>query len=158
MAANSPPILPGSSAGAAFDSAYKANIGRKWIYEGSDWRMVKATGALTSMSNAVVTSAEAAGVPSYSCSTTTTAGDRAFVGVCATGQVDLAAGEYFMVQCSGVALMIADAGIATDVALATSATAKRVGVTGATLLAVIGYAKVAAGGGGTVFPVQLVSR
>ena len=158
MAANAPPFLPGQSAAAAYDNAYKVNLGRKWIFEGADWRLVKAAVALTSMSNATVVSAEVTGVPTYVGNTTTTAGDRTFVGVCATGQVDLAAGDYFLVQVSGVALMISDGGFATDVAVATSATAKRIGTTGATLLQIIGYAKVVSGGAATVLPVQLVAR
>ena len=158
MAANAPPFIPGQSASALYDKSYAINLGRKWIFEGADWRLVKAAVALTSMANAAVVSAEVVGVPTYVGNTTTTAGDRTFVGVCATGQVDLAIGDYFLVQVSGTPLMIADAAIATDVALATSATAKRTGITGATLLQVIGYAKVAAGSAGTLFPVQLVAR
>lgn len=157
MAANAPPIIPGSSGGAAYELIYKANIGRKWIYEGSDWRMVKAAGALTAMANAAVVSAEVAGVPSYSASTTVVAGDRTFVGVCATGQTDLAAGDYFMVQCTGVALMITEAAVLINALLSTSGTAKRVVTTILTDNGLVGYAKVA-GGIGAVIPVQLVAR
>ena len=158
MSATAPPIIPGSSGLAAYGSLYIANLGRTWEYQGATWRLVKAAGALTTMANAVVASTLTTGQPSWSVSTTTTASDFNTVGVCATGQVDLAAGDYFMIQVSGYCNVISAAAIAANVAIGSSTTAKKCDDATITLGGILGYSLESAAGVDELVGVQLVSR
>lgn len=122
---NSLGISPGEKGLAANGTLYASNLGRIYTINGARWMVVKAAGALTTMGRAVVASATTGGLPTYIVSTTTTASDPYTIGVCHSSQVDLAAGDYFLVQGSGFAEVISAAAIATSVAIGASATAKK---------------------------------
>jgi hypothetical protein len=118
-------ISPGGSASASFSTLYTPMLGRIYTINGARWMVVKATGALTTMGRAIVASATSGGLPTYSVSTTTTANDPYVIGVCHSSQVDLAAGDFFLVQGSGFAEIISAAAIAASVAIGSSTTAKK---------------------------------
>ena len=127
MSATSNPLglSPGDKASSTYADLYDVNLGRVYLIDGKRWMIVKATGALTTMGRAVVASATSGGLPTYSVSTTTTAADPYVIGVCHSSQVDLAAGDYFLVQGSGYAEVISAAAIAAGVAVGASTTAKK---------------------------------
>lgn len=127
MSATSNPLglTPGQVASASYADLYDVNLGRIYTINGARWMIVKAAGALTTMGRAIVASATSGGLPTYTVSTTTTANDPYVVGVCHSSQVDIAAGEYFLVQGSGFAEIISAAAIAASVAIGSSTTAKK---------------------------------
>lgn len=158
MAATSPPFAPGASSLAANASLMADLLGKKWIVDGADWRMVKAAGALTSMGRAVVVSAESSALPTWICTTSTTASDDAWVGVCKSTQVDLATGDFFLVQCSGTCEMISAAAIADGAVVGCSTTAKKVDDASIVLGGIMGYARESAAGADENIAVSMISR
>lgn len=119
-------ISPGGSASASFSNLYTPMLGRIYTIDGNRWKIVKAAGALTTMGRAVVVASSASsGIPTSVVTTTTTANDPLAVGVCHSSQVDLASGDFFLVQGSGYAEVISAAAIAASVAIGTSTTAKK---------------------------------
>lgn len=125
MNTNALGITPGGKGLAAYADQYQVNLGRIYTINGARWMVVKATGALTTMGRAIVASAVSGGLPTYSVSTTTTVSDNYAIGVCSSAQVDLAAGDFFLVQGSGYAEIISAAAIAANVAVGASTTAKK---------------------------------
>lgn len=119
-------LIPGEKASAAFTSLYSVNLGRVYTINGNRWKIVKALGTLATMGRAVVVaSAAVTGIPNTTATTGTTANDVLVLGVCHSSQVDLVAGDIFLVQGSGYAEVISAAAIAASVAIGTSTTAKK---------------------------------
>ena len=125
MASASPPLFPGQKGLATFANDYSRNLGRYWIINGAAWRMVKAAAALTSITRATLVSAISGGLPTYVVNTTTTASDVNVMGVCSSVQVDLAIGDFFLIQCGGFTEVISAAAIASSGLVGTSTTAKK---------------------------------
>jgi hypothetical protein len=129
MASNTNPlgIAPGEKGLAANGTLYASNLGRIYTIDGNRWKIVKAAGALTTMGRATVAASSASsGIPTNVATTSTTASDPLVLGVCHSSQVDLATGDYFLVQGSGYAEVISAAAIAVGVAVGCSTTAKKV--------------------------------
>lgn len=139
-------LSPGEKGLAAYSNLYTPNLGRIYTINGARWMIVKATGALTTMGRALVASATSGGLPTYSVSTTTTAADNYAIGVCHSSQVDLAAGDFFLVQGSGYAEVISAAAIAANVAIGSSTTAKKCDDATMTAAGTIGVALESAAG------------
>lgn len=149
MSATSPPFTPGGKALAATTNAaalYGANLGKRWTVDGADYVLVKAAAALTSMGRAVVASATSGGLPTYIVNTTTTAFDPYAVGVFRSDQVDLASGDFALVQVSGYAEVISAAAIAAGAGVGASTTAKKCDDASLTVGGTIGAALEAAAG------------
>lgn len=121
------PFTPGQKALAANGDAYEVNIGNLYQdAQGKKFRLCKATAALTTMGRALVASAGSSGLPTFIVTTTTTAADPLAIGGCVAAQVDLAAGDYFLVQTGGFGELISAAAIAAGAAIGASTTAKKV--------------------------------
>lgn len=146
MASMTVPFATGSSALAAYSTVLSVNLGRMWIVNGAAWRLVKAAAALTTMGRAVVVSALSGGLPTFSVNTTTTADNHLVVGVFPSNQVDLASGDFALVQCSGYGEVISAAAIADGAAVGTSTTAKKCDDASITVKGTIGYVLESAAG------------
>lgn len=157
MSASSPPIAPGSKGLAAYDSVYEVNLGKKWTVDGNDWRLCKTGGALTSCGSFALVTAVSSGLPTYVVNTTTTASEQLIVGVLHEDQVDLASGDYCMVQCSGYCNTISAAAIASDAAIGTSTTAGKVDDATITVGGTLGYALESAAGADELVATRLLS-
>ena len=119
-------ISPGGSASSTFGDLYESNLGKIYDIDGNRWKIVKASGALTSMGRALVASAGSSGLPTNIVTTTTTAANPLAIGFCHSSQVDLADGDYFLVQGSGYGEGISAAAIAAGAAVGASTTAKKI--------------------------------
>ena len=155
MSATSPPMLPGEKGLAANASSYAKNLGRTWEVDGGEWMLVKAAAALTTMGRAVLASATSGGLPTYIVNTTTTAADPYVIGVCKSTQVDLASGDFFLVQRRGYAEVISAAAIAAGAAVGASTTAKKCDDATMTAAGTVGVALESAAGADESVAVRL---
>jgi hypothetical protein len=148
---NTLPFTPGTKSASA---SLAGLLGRQ--FRDSDGRiyvLAQAAAALTAMGSAVVVTAVASGVPTWQANTTTTANDPLVLGVCPATQVDLATGDYFLVQIAGYTTVICAASVAVGTSIVANGTAKTAGAVSATYAAtteasVFGRTLVASGAGG----------
>lgn len=143
---NSLGLTPGAVGLAANGTTYAGSLGQTYVISGNTWRVVKAAGALTTMGRALVVSAMSGGLPTFVATTSTTANDFNWVGICHSSQGDLAAGDYFLVQCGGYAEIISAAAIAANVAVGCSTTAKKGDDATISLGGIVGYSTESAAG------------
>lgn len=128
MAANSAPFAPGSSGLAANLAVYATNLGRQWMINGANWRLVKSTGALTAaeVRYAPLVTTLVSGAPSYLAARTTDAASYLGVGFGKSDQVALAANDVFLVQTSGYGEATSADAIAAGAMIGTSTTAGKI--------------------------------
>lgn len=128
MSANSAPFALGSSGLAANASVYNTNLGRQWMINGANWRLVKATAAMTTTAvrYSPLVTALSGGLPTYAVATSTTAADYLAIGFGKSDQVALAAGDFFLVQTSGFTEATSAAAIAAGALIGTSTTAGKI--------------------------------
>lgn len=143
---NSLGLAPGEKGLAANGTSYAQALGQTYVINGNTWRVVKAAGTLTTMGRALVVSAMSGGLPTFVATTSTTANDFNWVGICHSTQVDLAVGDYFLVQCGGYAEIISAAAIAANVAVGCSTTAKKGDDATISLGGIVGYSTESAAG------------
>jgi hypothetical protein len=125
--------IPVGKASQATDLA--TQLGRLFeTADGKIYRLVKAAADIATAARfAVVTAVTAGGLPTWLVNTTTTANNYLAVGVVPAGQVGtgstattLLAGDYFLVQASGVATIVSAGAIAAGALVGTSTTAGKV--------------------------------
>ncbi len=128
MSANNAPFALGSSALASNASTYNTNLGRQWMINGANWRLVKSTGALTAaeVRNSPLVTTLVSGVPTYLAARTTGAASYLGVGFGKSDQVALAAGDFFLVQTSGYCDATSADAIAAGAMVGTSTTAGKI--------------------------------
>lgn len=158
MSASSPPFQPGEKGLAAYDTEYSVNLGKKWTVDGNDWVMCKTGGALTSCGNFTLVTAVSSGLPTFVVNTTTTASEQLLAGVLHTDQVDLASGDFCLVQVSGHCNTISAAAITSDAAIGTSTTAGKVDDATITAGGTLGIALEAASGADELVATRLLFR
>lgn len=157
MAATSPPFQPGSKGLAANNSVYQGNLGRSWIVDGAAWRLVKTANALTSCGRFCLVTAVSGGLPTWIVDTTTSANNKLVIGVLKSTQVNLAAGDYCLVQVSGFAEVISAAAIADKAAISTSTTAGKADDATSTVGDTFAYALESAAGADEAVAVRIVN-
>jgi hypothetical protein len=120
-------MQPGEVGKAANGDAYEANLGNLYFgAQGKKYRLCKAAAALATMGRALVGSAGSSGLPTFIVNTTTTAADPLGIGGCVSTQVDIAIGDYFLVQTGGYGELISAAAIVLGASVGASTTAKKV--------------------------------
>ena len=139
-------IAPGGKGLAAYNTLYSVNLGRIYEIDGAHWRLVKTSTSLTSCGRFAVVSAVSGGLPTYAVTTTTTANNVLVTGVLHADQVDLASGDFCLVQVSGYAEVVSAAAIGAKGAITTSTTAGKCDDLTATVGDTFGYALESAAG------------
>ena len=132
MAASTNPlgINPGDKASATYATLYAANLGRKYMIDGREWKVVKTGAAIAA---AVIQSRVMldAGTTAKTNIVTAAAGAAAvkhlIAGIGHSAQVALDSGDYFLIQTSGRATCIA---VAAGVTTATPQITGAAGTTG----------------------------
>lgn len=134
MSANNAPFELGSSGLATNYATYATNLGRQWMINGANWRLVKAATAKTAAEarySPFVTTLSG-GLPTYIVDTTTSAASYLGIGFGKSTQVALAAGDVFLVQTSGFGEATSAAAIAAGAMIGTSTTAGKIDDVGVT--------------------------
>ena len=106
-------IAPGEKASSTYSTIYTQSLGRKYVIDGKEWKVVKAGGTIaaatiqsrmmldagtTAKTNVVTAAAGAAAIKST------------FAGIGHPSQVALSSGDFFLIQTAGTATVIAAAG------------------------------------------------
>lgn len=122
MAAWYIPITVGSKSTFA---GHASDLGNVYQVGAKSYVLVKAAAAITSCGRFALSTAldGTTKLPTYAMNTTTTANDETVLGVCDASQVDLATGDFFMLQCSGPAEIQSAAAIAAHALVGSSTTA-----------------------------------
>ena len=159
MAANSAPFAPGSSGLAANLATYATNLGRQWMINGAQWRLVKAATAKTAAEArySPFVTALSGGLPTYAADTTTGAGSYLGVGFGKSDQVALAASDVFLVQTSGYGEATSAAAIAAGAMIGTSTTAGKIDDAGITAPLMMGVALEAAAAADELVGIRIVN-
>lgn len=125
--------LPFPVASASSDTGLAADLGKLYFANGKVYRLVKAGASIATAATKVVITALSSGAPTWAVNTTTSANLHTVAGVIPEGQVGtgatsttLASGDYFLLQVSGPAKVIAAAAIADGGLVGTSTTAGKV--------------------------------
>lgn len=106
-------------------AGHASDLGNVYQIGAKSYIMCKAAGTIASAGRKALASAldSTTKLPTYAMSTTTTANDETVLGVCDASQVDLAAGDFFLLQCAGPAEVISAAAIAAHDLIGSSTTA-----------------------------------
>lgn len=115
---------------ASTDANLAADLGKLYVANGKVYRLVKISADLTSAASKILVTALSSGVPTWACTTTTTANLWTVAGIVPAGQTGtgattttLVSGDYFLLQVSGASKVISAAAIADGGLIATSTTA-----------------------------------
>lgn len=159
MSANSAPFALGSSGLAANASVYNTNLGRQWMINGANWRLLKAATAKTAaeVRYSPLVTALSGGLPTYSVDTTT--GAASFLGVAfgKSDQVALAAGDFFLGQTSGYGEATSAAAIAAGAMIGTSTTAGKIDDAGVTAPLMMGVSLESAAAADELVGIRIVN-
>lgn len=155
--------LPFPVATATTDANLAGDLGKLYFANGKIYRLVKAGATITVAATKTLVTALSSGAPTWSVNTTTTANLHTVAGVVPEGQVGtgatsttLVSGDYFLIQVSGPAKVIAAAAIADGGLVGTSTTAGKVDdATVAAGVGAMGVALEAASAGDDVIDVML---
>ena len=159
MAANSAPFAPGSNGLAANLAVYATNLGRQWMINGANWRLVKAATAKTAAQarySPFVTTLSG-GLPTYLVDTTTGAASFLGVGFGKSDQVALAASDVFLVQTSGYGEATSADAIAAGAMIGTSTTAGKIDDAGVTAPLMMGVSLESAAAADELVGIRIVN-
>lgn len=123
-------LLPIAVGAADPATQYVTYLGKTFEANGNIYRLVKANTAITAAANKVLVFTIASHAPVWTVTTTTTANSQLVAGVVPAGQLgsdgsaNLVSGDYFLIQCGGVATPLCHTtAVAASTGVATCTTA-----------------------------------
>lgn len=123
MSAESAPFALGSSGLAAYSTSYTTNLGRVYVINGRQLKLIKTSAALATIPKQVAVDA---GTTTFTntCAAVSAAANHRFLGIFDTTQVDLASGDFALVIAGGMATAVCGAATTAGNALVTAATGR----------------------------------